>query len=1047
MTTPKEPRQRRRESISLRLTMLLMPLVIIPLLLLGAGTYLRAQQLLRGQATAQLSSAAVAEYKILQDWTRARESRVSLAAQSVPLRQAVGDLLAEPASLVGRTQLTSQLDSMLTQGNETLFSGAMVVRASDNVVLLATDMGLEGRVAAIFQDATVPTDRLATTPVYDDPLVAPGDFSILSSSPIRAAGGDVDSYLVGYNRDIRLGTLMNDMQVLWEERGAYRVELGQTFIAVAPDIAVTYPRYATRPQVTTHLSHPVFDLAKSQPDGFAEYASLGGTPVVGAYQWSSDQGMGIVLEVPQSEVYSGLNSLAPYYALLLAGAVLAVALLVPLVTRQALQPLRSLAQGVERIARGQFEQRVAVGRRDEVGQLAESFNTMAEDLQTMYGSLEARVTERTYQIRTASEVARDAALIRDIDTLLQAVVRLISDRFAFYHAGIFLIDGPDAVLVAASSEGGQRMLQRGHRLAVGKVGIVGYVTGTGTPRIALDVGGDAVHFANPDLPHTRSELALPLRVGDSIVGALDVQSTEPNAFDDNDVVVLQTMADQLATALENARLLDTLSRQSTDRQRVIDLYARLVQQADYERMLQDATGDLCQALAFHHAELALIEGGEAVVRSASDTERSAEASVGRIIPSGQGTLGRAIASREVVVDTVSGATGPEVTIGIPLASRGQPIGALAVTRRGATSATTEDLELLQLLAAPLAAALENARLVEESQRSLQELDSLYRQQASDAWQQLLRSRGPSREGLYQPGAEPAGMEGGLAIPIEIRGEVIGAMDIQARPGAELDREDELILEAVGDELASALEQARLMEEIRRRAVQLQAAAEISRETTSQLDSTTLLSRAAHLLHDRFGYDQVAIYRLDWSTSNAVVEAAAGRGAEALLADRHEAAVGSATVLGYVTQSGNAYAARDGDDDPYFAPTPYLPDVKAELGLPLMVGDQVFGAITIRHTQSDVFSRDDIIVLEVLADQIAVGVQNARLFEATLKRAQREQTIIDITGKIRMSQGIDGILRTAVREMRTALQAKQAQIWLNPGGEEDGNGRGNGGGQT
>ncbi|HSR48064.1 MAG TPA: GAF domain-containing protein, partial [Anaerolineales bacterium] len=820
------------------------------------------------------------------------------------------------------------------------------------------------------------------------------------------------------------------------------------FIAVAPSTVVTYPRYATRPEVATDVDHPVFALAESQPTGFAEYVSFEDVPVVGAYEWSEAQGLGIVLEVPQAEVYAGLTSLAPFYAVLLLASVAAVTLLVPLVTRQSLRPLTALTRVAEGLARGEFEERVSVGRRDEVGRLAESFNLMADDLAAMYTSLESRVRERTYQIQTASEVARDAASIRSVESLLDSVVRLISNRFSFYHAGIFLIDGPDAVLVAASSDGGRRMLARKHRLAVGKVGIVGYVTGTGSPRIALDVGTDAVHFANPDLPNTRSELALPLRVGDRIIGALDVQSTEPNAFDENDVVVLQTMADQLATALENARLLDSLTRQASDRQRVIELYSQLAEQPTYDQMLQNIAGDVAQALGYNQVVLGLIEGGEIILRSAADRDRPIQVHLGDSLPAGQGALGRAIDRREAVVATEPGPKGDQVTIGMPLESRGQTIGALAVTRRETREAAPEDMELLSLLAGPLASAIENARLVEESQRSLAELDSLYRQQAADAWQQILQTRQPaSTEGIFQPGPAPREDEGGIVAPIEVRGEVIGALDIQGRAGVELDREDEIILEAVAEELASALEQARLMEEIRRRALQLQAAAEISRETTSQLDSATLLSRAAHLLRDRFGYDQVAIYRLDWGTSTAVVEAAAGKGAEDLLRDRHEVSVGSQTILGYVTQTGNTYAAREGEDDPYFQPTAYLPEALSELALPLMVGDQVSGAITIRHSQPNAFSRDDITVLEVLADQIAVGVQNARLFESTLRRAHREQTVVEITGKIRTSGGIDSILRTAVREMRLAMQARQAEIWLNPAsaGEDDGDGQGNGGG--
>ena len=110
------------------------------------------------------------------------------------------------------------------------------------------------------------------------------------------------------------------------------------------------------------------------------------------------------------------------------------------------------------------------------------------------------------------------------------------------------------MLRAANSEGGKRMLERQHKLILDNNSIVGFVTSRNEPRIALDVGSDAVYFDNPDLPNTRSEMALPLRVGGQVIGALDVQSTEPNAFSETDANILSTLADQVAIALENARL-------------------------------------------------------------------------------------------------------------------------------------------------------------------------------------------------------------------------------------------------------------------------------------------------------------------------------------------------------------------------------------------------------------------------------------------------------------------------------------------------------------
>ena len=164
---------------------------------------------------------------------------------------------------------------------------------------------------------------------------------------------------------------------------------------------------------------------------------------------------------------------------------------------------------------------------------------MLDTLQSERSTLEQHVEERTVglnrkteQLRATSYIARKTAEVQDLASLLNMVARLVTDQFGFYHTGIFLINetGDQAVLQAASSDGGQRMIERGHALSVGTQGIVGYVAAQKKPRIALDVGADAVFFNNPDLPMTRSELALPLLVRNKVLGVLDIQSEKPQAF-------------------------------------------------------------------------------------------------------------------------------------------------------------------------------------------------------------------------------------------------------------------------------------------------------------------------------------------------------------------------------------------------------------------------------------------------------------------------------------------------------------------------------------
>ena len=191
----------------------------------------------------------------------------------------------------------------------------------------------------------------------------------------------------------------------------------------------------------------------------------------------------------------------------------------------------------------------------------QTFDTLRNERSTLEQRVEERaagLARKTEQLRATSYIARKTAEAQDLNSLLSTVARLVTDQFGFYHTGVFLLNEPGdrVTLQAASSEGGQRMMERGHFLSVGSQGIVGYVAAHKKPRIALDVGEDAVFFNNPDLPMTRSEVALPLLIRDKVLGVLDIQSDRPQAFGAEDIDVLQTLSDQIAIAIENARLLD-----------------------------------------------------------------------------------------------------------------------------------------------------------------------------------------------------------------------------------------------------------------------------------------------------------------------------------------------------------------------------------------------------------------------------------------------------------------------------------------------------------
>ncbi|MBN1978600.1 MAG: GAF domain-containing protein, partial [Anaerolineae bacterium] len=382
---------------------------------------------------------------------------------------------------------------------------------------------------------------------------------------------------------------------------------------------------------------------------------------------------------------------------------------------------------------------------------------------------------RAVLLQAAAKVGHSVTSILDPDRLLEQVVDIICDEFGFYYAGVFLIEGPLesskpawAVLRAGRGEAGAAMIAEGYKLEVNGRSMIGAATGMGSAIIALDVGEEPVHFKNPHLPDTRSEMALPLMVGDAdggvrIIGALTVQSVEEAAFSDDDITALQTMADQVAIALNNARLYAQNRQLLARAERRTQLLAAAAEVGretasilDLDELLSGMVDIICDAYGFYYAGVFLAEylddeppGSSPDLASARSALASAKPAWA-VLRAGRGEAGAAMVAEghkleiggHSMIGAAAGMRGALIALDVgeqpvhfknphlpdtrsemalPLVVGDDLLGAVTVQSTEEAAFDDDDITSLQAMADHLAVAIRNAQLLKELEAAHAEL--------------------------------------------------------------------------------------------------------------------------------------------------------------------------------------------------------------------------------------------------------------------------------------------------------------------------------------
>ncbi len=513
---------------------------------------------------------------------------------------------------------------------------------------------------------------------------------------VDVRSGLVDSVLVA---DVRL-------KKIWDLIAGIRIgEGGSVYVVDAQGSVVAH----RNPSVV--LRGTDFDV----PDWDGIHTGLSGTGVILAADRVrfGSQEFDIVTERPVSEALALAISTGFIIAVLIVVALVLAGGLGFLAVRQIIRPVEALSATAQAISGGDLSKRAEVTRRDEIGGLAEAFNSMTSQLQELIGSLEQRVADRTRNLQAAADISRATTSVLDPDQLLRQTVDLVRERFDLYYVGLFLVneDRRFAVLRAGTGEAGQQMLARGHQLEVGGDSMIGQCVARDQARIALDVGEEAAWTDNPFLPHTRSEMALPLRSRGRVIGAMTVQSTQAAAFEESDIAVMQTMADQVAVAIDNARLFADAERLFAESQVALEEV-----EATHRRYLGQAWADYVRSRA---------ASGYLYSKEREYSEKHEQSEAG-MVSLGAGILPevrRAMTARRPIAgkdnfDTADHAEeSSSSALVAPIMLRGQPIGALGLKRaEGDQQWSADEVALVEVIAEQFALAADNLRLLDETRQ-------------------------------------------------------------------------------------------------------------------------------------------------------------------------------------------------------------------------------------------------------------------------------------------------------------------------------------------
>jgi PAS domain S-box-containing protein len=1221
----------------------MLALSLIPMAIMSGVNYLRSQSLIKSQISDQIQV-------IVDNYTTDLGSFVSLQRKALKDLVSDRDFFASANKVItsapDTTELNSnafdlrkKMNSFLKIGDQVVFDNIVFVDPGETI-LASTNLSWVGRKLSSVTGTVHLLQTNQSSLAYNPSDLYP-KLALFTSKTYTAADGSGRIYtLMGVSTSPLLQNIIIKASSFYPNARAYMFNQGEDVFGLSStDNLIRFRNIRAQLSALHNL------MNSASHNGTREYPSYNDQPVLAYARWMPELGMGLVLEIPFKLASDQIRSMGFFNLFVLLAALLVTGFSVAFGATRVVTPLSALAQSVQAFTKGEWDHRVKVNRKDEIGLLAHSFNIMGEELSQLYRSLESKVEERNRQLQTAAEVARFAVSVTDRQEILKSTVNLVTERFGYEYAGIYLLDASGVTFSTYETSGRlvKALVPRFVESHIRTRSQLGWIIDANRAQIIHRE--DSEDKTQALLPGANSEVVLPISLGNQVLGVLDIQSASIDAFNKDTITALMMVAGQVASGLqtisliENAQvdleetsLLYRASRQITQAKDTVaarKILSDTISQSPYKGMILEAHENQLRAVSIidthsnentiptiiltlsrilTHLEqknylvldnltkpsdfhpilsyffqrgcksavlLPVFSGGKLsdVIALGSSSERSftptaiqpyltlievyantkerflvmqsLENSVAELkmmayvsqaisvetdleqvykmlhaqllkvfgsetirffiakynastqqiqipyiiekgeriwvdpFPLDDGLASILIKRRQSLLLShnafqQASALGAKIVgqpalswLGVPLILGNEVIGAMVIEDMEINGRFVEsDLHLFNILAPQVAVAIRNAELLTEMQQALIAYD-----QERFLLNTLLNNIPEAiffkdQEARFIRASRFFTNKQGLPSPEE----VVGKTELELTPGnpftlghhqkdleiiaSQQPQIDEVVngMELSGKEnwmLVSRLPMVdaknqpvgmlgifhditdlKQTEQLaQHRSQQILTAAEIARDTSGTLDLDDLLLKSVNMVRNRFGFYHASIFLLDALNEFAVLRESTGEAGALMKNAGHKLAVGSQSIVGQATSTGEAMVVNDVTQVLNYYPNPMLPSTRSELAIPLKVGDRVLGAVDVQSIEKDAFSPEDVHILRILADQLAVAIVNANLFVETEENIAKHRFLHQITSAAAACSNKEDALVTTVQGLLTASASDRTAIYL------------------